>query len=95
MASICGWNGTIRTFGRSLILSWSMEKSGRTEFPETLSFPYREVINHRVGVNSILTAVGTIEGLFLARGLTLPPYRPGGSGIVSPCITTALRAKAC
>ena len=44
---------------------------------ETLSFPYKEVINHRVGVNGILKPGDTIEGLFLARGLTPPPYDPG------------------
>ena len=58
----------------------------------TLAFPYKDVINHRVGSNGVMRPGDTIEGLFLARGLTAPPY-PHGTEVDLPFIVFDQRWK--
>jgi hypothetical protein len=49
----------------------------------TLRFPYQAVINHRTGSRGVMRPGDTIEGLFLARGFTAPPY-PHGTEVDLP-----------
>jgi hypothetical protein len=58
----------------------------------TLAFPYKDVINHRVRSNGVMRPGDTIEGLFLARGLTAPPY-PHGTEVDLPFIVFDQRWK--